>query len=361
MIKRSEEEIMKGWKGNPNRPLVSICTITYNHEKYITEALDSFLMQETDFPFEIVIDDDCSPDRTADIIQEYKKRYPNIINAQLKDENIGMFPNFAENLHRAKGKYLALCEGDDYWTDPEKLQIQIELMQGNPECYLCFHQAGEVIDGELTGKNWGYQGNKNKIFTDMEMFRNIGGIFCPTASMVLRRDALVPIFENIVPAGDNFLQYLGSINGGALYIAKKMSIYRRDHPESITTNSGKVLNASKKLYLEQRENVVFWYVELLDNMGHHIDQKYRKEIDKTISKYLYDLVPLYLETNQDDEFKSMIVRTYKQADGKVNSMARLLYYVRFSPNLARAIVKLRDAPMIEKIFSKLKKTKYKLN
>ena len=96
MIDKTEQEVMKNWKGDTEIPLLSICTISYNHEKYIAEALDSFLIQETDFPFEIVIDDDCSPDGTANIIEQYIEKYPNIINANLRKINVGMMKNFTE-------------------------------------------------------------------------------------------------------------------------------------------------------------------------------------------------------------------------------------------------------------------------
>lgn len=117
MIARTEKEIMQHWEGDLETPIVSICTITYNHEKFIEEALDSFLMQETNFPFEIVVDDDCSPDATAEIIKKYMQKYPNIMNVRLREKNVGSMQNFLENMQRAKGKYIALCEGDDYWTD----------------------------------------------------------------------------------------------------------------------------------------------------------------------------------------------------------------------------------------------------
>ena len=152
---RSETEIMKNWKGDSNTPLVSVCTITYNHEKFIAEALDSFLMQETDFPFELVVDDDCSPDGTADVVRQYMIKFPNIIKPNLREKNVGMMPNFIENMKRAKGKYIALCEGDDYWTDPLKLQKQVDFLEGN-EGYVCAYHAVDHIsfDGNLLTKSY---------------------------------------------------------------------------------------------------------------------------------------------------------------------------------------------------------------
>ncbi len=119
------------------QPKVSICCVTYNQASYIKASLDSFLMQETNFDFEIIIHDDASTDGTSDIIREYEKKYPNIIKPQIQIENQwskgvrGIFSRFT--FPRSAGKYIALCEGDDYWTDPLKLQKQVDFLENNEE------------------------------------------------------------------------------------------------------------------------------------------------------------------------------------------------------------------------------------
>ena len=122
---------MKNWEGDVEKPVVSICSITYNHERYIEEAIDSFLMQETNFPFEILIDEDFSTDNTAKKIKPYIEKYPQIIKANLRKKNIGAMANFLASMKRAQGKYIALCEGDDYWTDTNKLQKQVDFLEKN--------------------------------------------------------------------------------------------------------------------------------------------------------------------------------------------------------------------------------------
>ena len=122
-------------------PEVSICCITYNHAKYIRDALDSFLMQKTTFPIEIIIHDDASTDGTADIIREYEAKYPDIIKPIYQTENqyskgVRIFLSI---IPLAKGKYIAVCEGDDFWTDPKKLQIQYDFMESHPDYSLCMH------------------------------------------------------------------------------------------------------------------------------------------------------------------------------------------------------------------------------
>lgn len=134
-----------------DRPLVSICSITYNHAPYIRECLDGFLMQKTDFPYEIIINDDCSTDGTTEIIKEYAEKYPDIIHPIFHDENQyqkgvrGMFQHFV--IPHAKGKYIALCEGDDYWIDPLKLQKQVDFLESHPDygmCYTNFNIKNEI-------------------------------------------------------------------------------------------------------------------------------------------------------------------------------------------------------------------------
>ena len=136
-------------------PLVSICCITYNHASFIRKCLDGFLMQQTTFPIEILIHDDCSTDGTTEIIREYEAKYPDLIFPLYEEENQYQQGKAAEidfyNYRRARGKYIAYCEGDDYWTDPLKLQKQVDFMEANPEYSVCFHdfQVYDVRTGKL--------------------------------------------------------------------------------------------------------------------------------------------------------------------------------------------------------------------
>lgn len=131
MIAKTESEIMQSWTNHERAPLASICTRSYNLEKFIAVCLDSLLAQETDFPFEIVIDDDCSTDGTPAIIEEYATKFPTIIKPNLRDVNVGLKVNLVENLQRASGKYIAICDGDDFWTDPKKLEAQVHFLEND--------------------------------------------------------------------------------------------------------------------------------------------------------------------------------------------------------------------------------------
>ncbi|WP_395803303.1 glycosyltransferase [Daejeonella sp.] len=125
--------------------MVSICCITYNQEKYIAEALDGFLMQNTNFNYEIIIGDDCSTDATRSIIEDYSERYPGKIQLLTNLKNGGATPNILKTLGTAQGKYIAMCDGDDYWTDSRKLQMQVDFMENNPDSSICCHYSS-VID-----------------------------------------------------------------------------------------------------------------------------------------------------------------------------------------------------------------------
>lgn len=126
-------------------PLVSICCLTYNHAPFVRKCLEGFLMQETTFPVEILIHDDASTDGTDDIIREYTAKIPDRIFPLFEEENqyskgCAQVMDFL-NYKRARGKYIAICEGDDYWSDPFKLQKQVDFMEAHPEYSVCFHRC----------------------------------------------------------------------------------------------------------------------------------------------------------------------------------------------------------------------------
>ncbi len=285
MHQRTEQEIMQNWKDHINIPLVSICTITYNHEQYIAEALDSFLMQKTDFSFEILINDDCSTDHTANIIRKYEKKYPNIIKPTYQKENqysqgIGVMTNFI--FPRVKGEYLALCEGDDYWTDKEKLQYQIEKMEEYPACQMSFHPTKLINDQTISDRVLRRHAENDKIFDIKEIIRGDGG-FCPTASLIIKKEVFndIPDFYENAPVGDYFIQIFGSINGGALYIDKTMSAYRI-HSGGVWTSMESDFSSRKKFAFEM--------LHTLEEMDDFFNFQHREEIAFIKSQTFSDIL-----------------------------------------------------------------------
>ncbi|MGO1470260.1 MAG: glycosyltransferase family 2 protein [Tissierella sp.] len=210
--------------------MVSINCITYNHENYIEDAIKSFLMQKTDFDFEVLIHDDASTDRTADIIRKYEETYPKIIKSIIQKENqhskkIGKIAH-KFNHSRAKGKYIALCEGDDYWTDPYKLQKQVDYMEENPECTLCTHTVKQVKSNkELDAMVRPY--NINTICPIEDIIIG-GGYFFGTASLLYPKKLMdnPPEFYMNASTGDYPLQILLSHKGYTYYFDEIMAVYR---------------------------------------------------------------------------------------------------------------------------------------
>lgn len=130
--------------------MVSICCITYNHEKYIAQALDSFLMQDCNFKFEIIIGEDHSTDNTRKILDYYQRKHPDIVHILTSDTNVGSVKNQLRTMNVASGKYIAMCDGDDFWTDAFKLQKQVDFLESHPEYIICCHYTRVINDYNQT-------------------------------------------------------------------------------------------------------------------------------------------------------------------------------------------------------------------
>lgn len=211
--------------------IVSICCITYNHENYIEQCLDGFLMQETNFEFEVLIHDDASTDSTADIIRAYEKKHSHIIKPIYQTENQyskGISISATYNFPRAKGKYIAMCEGDDYWTDPLKLQKQVDFMEGNNDIILTFH-AYLKLKNNFYEKSFKSNFFKNKSIIPNKVFiKNGGSHRFATASIMFQRKMINPLpnyFYNC-PVGDLPLALLAISKGEIGYLEDEMCVYR---------------------------------------------------------------------------------------------------------------------------------------
>lgn len=206
---------------------VSVVCNAYNHEKYIRSALEGFVMQKTSFPFEVLVHDDASTDHTAEIIREYEIKYPDIIKPIYSTEN-----QYSKNdgslsriqYGRVQGKYIALCEGDDYWTDPLKLQKQYDLLESHPEIDICATAAKTEKNREIVGRV--SPSSRDTLFSLEEVILGGGG-FVATASLMYRtsiRKNPLPFFN--VLRLDYTTQIAGSIRGGMLYLVEDTCVYR---------------------------------------------------------------------------------------------------------------------------------------
>lgn len=215
-------------------PKVSVCMITFNHEKYIREAIDGVLEQQTDFPIELILANDCSSDGTGAIIQNILETHPRA--GQIRyfehEKNLGMMPNFIFAFEQCQGKYIALCEGDDYWTDPLKLQKQVDFLEASPEYGICFHEV--KIRDEPTGLlKDDYITRKVPETTDMRDLAR--GNFIHTPSVMLCNDFNLPKWYYKCPIGDYPLYFIALKGRKIFKIEEVMSVYR-EHTSSIWSN-----------------------------------------------------------------------------------------------------------------------------
>lgn len=268
--------------------LVSIRCSVYNHEPYLRQCLDGFVMQKTNFAFEAIVHDDASTDKSADIIREYAAKYPDIIKPIYETENQyskhdGSKRRIMNNAICQTAKYIAFCEGDDYWTDPLKLQKQFDFMEANPEYTLCFHNA--MIHFQ-NGKN------KDRIFAELEnrdyhpveLYENW---LVPTASIFTRKDTYLqqqprlnnpdflygdnPLIVSLAYAGKvhciNEIMSVYRINDGSVTLTINKNVNRLfKHHRSMGKTFGKDIKNSSKIIIAKIS-----YSEMLQSLK---DKKY---------------------------------------------------------------------------------------
>ncbi len=212
-------------------PLVSVIMITFNQEKYIEEAINGVLMQECDFEYELIVANDHSYDHTDQVVQRilYANPKNHLIKYVNRNTNLGQTKNFINAFLHSKGKYIAVCEGDDYWTDPHKLQKQVDFLEKNAGYSMVCHDALVINQKNNTSKLF-YQPNlKQNTYSTKYTLKNRH--FCPTASLVFRKKSLMNFsnFQFIPFAGDHVLVQLLSLDGLLFRMTDVMSVYRKHH------------------------------------------------------------------------------------------------------------------------------------
>lgn len=257
-------------------PEVSVWMLTYNHEKYVKQALESILCQKTDFRFEVVIGDDLSTDGTRKILSEYQMKYPDIIKPIFRDENIGINKNFVDTWLKCKGKYIALLEGDDYWTDENKLQEQYNFLECKPDFVLCYHNTREI--NELNGSEKLTNTNDTLVTKLEDLLKR--GWFIRTGSIFSRNilRSFPDWFLNF-QSTDYMMQVLMAEKGKFAFINKETSVYRR-HENGITQS-----------FYKNQINFNNKKIELLKILNDYFKNEYEAEISIQIkSFYLSSLV-----------------------------------------------------------------------
>lgn len=203
---------------------LSVLMITYNHAPFIAQALESVLMQQVGFDYEIVVGEDCSTDETRDILMKYQKMYSDRIRLLLPEKNLGMIRNFAATCKACRGEYVAILEGDDFWTSPHKLQRQVDFLDSHPECAACFHNVQVVYDDGREPHL--FHRKPLKLFFDQRDI--VSDFFVPTCSTVFRNGLFgdFPQWFYDLPMGDWPLHVLNSEQGLYAYLDEMLASYR---------------------------------------------------------------------------------------------------------------------------------------
>lgn len=270
---------------NEEPVVVSVCCITYNHAKYIKQCLDGIIAQKTSFKYEIIINDDCSTDGTTEIVKRYADEYPELIRPIFHEENQwskGIKRILATFVYpQAKGKYIALCEGDDYWIDPYKLQKQVAILENNIDCSL-------VLSNGYTGPSYKDRniinpyGEQPSGYIDIHSLLISSGGLVPTASMCYRSSLnKMPEFFYDCPVGDKPLRMWCAINGRVFYDNTPQVFYRQNVGGSFT-NRVKV----DKPYAYY---VYSGFCNFLDHFNDYTTHRFASEIDymKKKEEYMY--------------------------------------------------------------------------
>ena len=206
-------------------PKVSVAMITYNQEKYVGEAVQGVLMQQTGFPYELVIGEDCSSDRTREVVRDLERRNPGRIRLLLAEQNRGAWENFRQTLRACRGQYVALLDGDDYWTDPRKLQLQADFLDANPDYALCFHNARKVYEGGHRPPVLCFPPDRSRVVTLPDILaRN----FIPTCSVMVRNGLIgdLPACSRALDVGDWPFHVLTALHGKIGYLNEVMGAFR---------------------------------------------------------------------------------------------------------------------------------------
>ncbi len=311
--------------------MTSICCITYNHENYIADAIESFLMQKTDFSYEILIHDDASTDRTPEIIKQYESKYPDLIKPIYQTENQYSkgVKTIGFNIERAKGKYIAICEGDDYWTDPYKLQKQVDYMEKNPECSMCVHAAYRVTSDKKKLKSHVRPNRGNKVFMVEEILEGGGPLFATNSILypaIFNTNR--PDFYKNTRVGDYPLVIYLALQGTVYYIDEFMSAYRVGLKGSWTSR----FNSSIEIRVAHWDNIV----DMLNDINRYSEYKYDITIKKQIQNIKLNLMldQRKFKEAKEGEFKE----TYSALDIKSKTIIFIKQFKQYCLSIVKVLI-----------------------
>lgn len=308
---------------------VSVLCMTYNHEKYIRRCLEGFVSQKTNFNYEILINDDASTDGTRKIIEEFEAKYPNLIKPVYQKKNVYSqnIEIFDEILYpKSSGKYIAICEGDDYWCDNNKLQLQYDFMEAHPECSACFHNT---ICHDLLGKSKDTTYNywKEIHFLSPDEVFNEGLVH--TTSHFVRRECFLKEKETYKFSFGDYVRKTNYFRYGQLAVLPQvMSVYNSNNVTGLTYD---VYNRQSE---EEWENAIRKIIEYLNYFNKITNNKYDKFIKEKIQIIDFSILNMSLVRQANN----LTVKEFKQ---RIKIIKNHTYYTKFK-NKQKGLAKIKS-------------------
>jgi glycosyltransferase involved in cell wall biosynthesis len=288
---------------------VSVAMITYNHEPFIAQAVESALLQETSFLVEIVVGDDASTDRTREILAELRQRHPERIRLLLHQRNVGMHRNLVATLEACRGEYIALLEGDDYWTDFAKLQKQADFLDAAPDCAICHHNALRIYDdGSVPPEPWHRRAPRRRQTLDDLMRENV---IVTCTAMFRRRDVPQwPEWYFRAKVGDWPLHILVARQGAIGYLDEVMGAYRV-HPGGVWSLQSRA-DGLKKLIVTAKL------------IAPELDRRRRRLLERTVAGWHEELVECFLRDGAAEQARAYALEHL----GALTSYRKLYHFYR---------------------------------
>jgi glycosyltransferase involved in cell wall biosynthesis len=303
-------------------PLFSVAVVTYNQEQYIEQTLNSILEQKHDYPYEIVVGEDCSTDNTRQILLKYKKRYPDIIILLLNERNLGLVENYFNVMRHCSGKYILQCAGDDYWL-PGKVALQIDFMEKNPEYGMSYGKVKNFLQNQEKYVKI-YTGDKHHSFLEL-----IYGNTIPALSVCMKRDLLERYVLEINPLSKNWLMedypiwLWFSQNSNIHFINKIIGVYRTLNESASNTKNHDKRN---RFNISEREVRKFFLKKYsVDYQYYELQGKYREIIDSALKTGNYSL---YRENIFKIEYHGFRIFVKKIIGGSYFLFLLYRYYLR---------------------------------
>ncbi len=274
--------------------MVSVCMITYNHENFIEQAIESIIQQKTSFCFELIIGEDASTDKTLSICQQLANKYPDIIKLLPTNGNLGIGKNFYRTLNACNGNYIAVCEGDDFWHDKNKLQTQVDILEKNKDCILCTSNFSVLYE-----HNKKLQNNINKDIPEIYTFQyKLGGNTTVTNSLIYRNTIKLPIELSKCNVADWPLKLYLLQFGKGIHLNQILSTYR--------IHSGGIWNGNKEHIRDESTILAF------EKIKSAFDKPFRNQVCRLLKKMKYQYAVLYsnLDKTKSRKYFLQIIKDF---------------------------------------------------